>query len=169
MVGLQALDPPARMVPARDRIAVSGRQQRFALAQEAAQAGVDEVGLGAGGGIALGGFHRLVDQGERLVVAVLRIPGQRQRGAQQRVGRRRRRPLGQQCLGPAQIAQCLEGQRLRRRPQGRVQPGQRRRGRFALANGGQNAGGSLQLPPEGNGSAVQPRVSVQMLRAQFMA
>ncbi len=67
VVAPQALDPPARMVPLRDRLVLGGRHQLVALAQEAAQAGVDEAGLRPRDRVALGGLHRLVDQREGLV------------------------------------------------------------------------------------------------------
>jgi hypothetical protein len=74
MVALEALDPPARMVPLRDRLAVGGGHQLVALAQEAPQAGVDEAGLRARRRVALGGLDRLVDQRERLVGRALGVP-----------------------------------------------------------------------------------------------
>ena len=50
---------------------LGGAHQGLALAQEATQAGVDEGGLGAGGGIALGGLHGLIDQeGAKKIAAV---------------------------------------------------------------------------------------------------
>src|SRR5256885_14109750 len=63
MVLAQTGDPPGRVVPDGLRLVVGGGDQGIALAQEAAQAGIDEAGLGARGPL-LGSFHRLVDQGE---------------------------------------------------------------------------------------------------------
>jgi len=115
VIALQALDPPARVVPARHRVLQGRGHQRRAFAQKAAQAGVDEGGLHTQCRLPARGFDRLVDQGERLVQrAGLRLR-KRQRGAQQRIDGRRRCAPGQraaQHLGRAQPAQGMERQRL---------------------------------------------------------
>jgi hypothetical protein len=151
MVTAQALDPPARVVPLRDRLAVRGGYQLLALPQEAAQAGVDEAGLRPRAGIALGGLDRLVDQREGLVGGLRGIPGQRQGGAQQGIGGRGRRALGQlpaQGLGAPEPAQHLEAQRLYPRPEGRRHGVEGHGAGNAAADRGQRDRGELQLAPE---------------------
>ena len=74
VVPLEPLDPPARVVPLRDRLALGGRNELVALAQETAQAGIDEARLGARARLALGGFDGLVDQREGFVGRTVRVP-----------------------------------------------------------------------------------------------
>ena len=177
VVGLQPLDPPARVVPAGHRVAVGGAHQGVALAQKAAQAGIDEARLRSHAGVVLGRLDRLVHQGEGLVGCAWRIPGQGQSREQQRVGCGRWRAAGQpgaQRLRATELAQRMKRQRLRRRAQRGLRGGQRLGGRAAGQHRLQNAGGSLKLPPERNrarpgGLHHQPRLSDQMFCAQFQA
>gem|GEM_PF-5898279 len=132
---LQALDPPARVVPAGLGVRVGQRHQRIPLAQKTAQTGIDETGLPCSG-TALGRFHRLVDQREGRIRCLGFIPRQRQCRAQQGIhlgGRGLGRQLGAQGLGPAQIAQHLEQQRLDTRAQ---------RGRHGLQQAGARLSGA---------------------------
>jgi len=50
MVRAQTPQPPRRMVGARHLVVLRGRDQRIALTQKTAQAGVDETGLRARAG-----------------------------------------------------------------------------------------------------------------------
>ena len=153
MLALQALDPPARMVPQRLGVAVGGSYQRHALAQETAQAGVDKIGVGRGRKIALEGFDRLVDQGESVIGRGLFIPGQGQGHAQERVGGGRGHAADQaaaQGLRAAQIAPDVKGQRLHARAQWRSHGFHRCGARAAVAHGSDHGSGGLQLAPQRN-------------------
>ena len=121
-VGAQAVDPPLRMIPLAGGLFVGGGHQRGALADEAAQHGVEERGrlrhALAGGG------DGLVD--ERVVGIRRRVVGPQQRdGAQQQCldGRRRRARRHDRANGlrGAEPAQHEKRQRLRARAQ---RPGQ---------------------------------------------
>ena len=76
MVGPHAVDPPARMVPARHRIRVGRGDQRIAFTQKPAQTSIDEASLRTAMRIMLGSFDRLVDQRKYFVGGLLRVPGQ---------------------------------------------------------------------------------------------
>ena len=146
--------PPLRVVPDRLRMFFRLGHQCVALAQEAAQAAVDEAGLVHRGLVALGGFHGLVHQrvggvtgtvalrqvaGSRVARAAFRT-GQRQRNTQQGVGLRWRRPLGQllaQRFGPAKPAQRMKTQGLHAGPQAGVDVFERSGHGAAAANGHQ--------------------------------
>ena len=115
-VGAQAVEPPARMVVARQRIGERRRDDRLALASEAAQDGVDEAGARRRPAARRG--DGLVDQRVLGVGRIARRPEQRQRDEQERVdlGRRRfRREPAPHDLGGAEPAQRVEGERLRAR------------------------------------------------------
>ena len=152
----QPANPPGGVVPARNGVAVGGGYQCITLTQKAAQAGVDEGGLPPRGLAALGGFYRLVDQGEGLIGRGLRVPRQRQRRAQQRVCRRGRLAgdeLAAQCIGPTQVAQHLEQQRLHTGAQTRFHALDHRRTRLPSANALQRLAHQHQLLPQGHAGA----------------
>ena len=156
MVVLQVVDPPARVVPQGQGLLGGRGDQRFLFPQKAAQAGVDEARLRPHRRAALGGLDRLVDQGEGLVGRILGPPDQRQGGAQQRVGQRRRGAAGQlaaQRLGLAQPAQHMGNQCPCAGPQRRRHRLQRHRRRLAAAHRRQRLGGGLQLLPQGDAVA----------------
>ena len=104
-VGAQAVEPPARMVEARQRVGQRRGDDRLALAHEAAQHGVDEAGAArrAPGRRR----HGLVDQRVLGVGRIARRPEQRQRDEQQRVDLRRRRLRRE----PARTASAAPSQR----------------------------------------------------------
>ena len=122
---------------APDRIALGGGDDRIALAQEAAQHGVDE-----GGALGRADVHRrdrLVDERVAGVGRVVLGPEQRERGQQQRIDPRRRQlrhQLGARRLGRAETAQHLEGKRLRTGA---------RRGRTVSERFGQRSAGAHPL------------------------
>jgi hypothetical protein len=151
MVALELLDPPARMVPLRDRFLVGDGDEFVALPKKSAQARVDEAGLRPGRRVALGRFDGLVDQREGLVGCAFGVPGKAERRAEQGVGQRRRRALGQvaaQRLGAAEPAQHLEAERLHAGPQRGLDGLERDGARGAGANRRQRPCRQLQLAPE---------------------
>ena len=150
MVLAEQLDPPRWVVPLRHRFLRHGGAQGVGLAQVAAQAGVDEAGLGLGRLAALGGFDRLVHQHMGLIARRL-AAGQGQRAAQQRIGCRRRRAaceLLAQGLGLAQLAQHGKAQRLHTRAQARHHLGQQARGGLPTQHRLDQLRGRLQLLPQ---------------------
>ncbi len=150
MVLAQTGDPPGRVVPDGLRLVVGGGDQGIALAQEAAQAGIDEAGLGARGPL-LGSFHRLVDQGEWRVRCPGLIPGQGQGRVQQCADARRRVARGQlllQRLGTAQLAQYLEQQRLDAGAQRLRHARQHAAAGLAFKHGLQALGDGVELLPK---------------------
>ena len=154
MVLAQAVNPPPRMVPAGQRIAVRLRHQRITLSQKATQAGIDERCLRLGSGVALGGFDCLVNQGEGIVRGGIRIPAKRQRRAQQGIYGRARRAGGElaaQHFGTPHLPQHMEQQRLHTWAQGRLHGGQGGCARLAAANGCQGARHTGQLLPQCKG------------------
>ena len=102
--------------------------QRFALAQKAAQAGIDKTRLALRASLQLGRLHGLVEQSVGRVGRFFSNQ-ERERGAQERVHHRRWR-LGReriaQGLGTAQVAQDGKAQSLHTRMQmrGRLRVGQ---------------------------------------------
>ena len=119
VVFLQAVYPPLRVVKTRQRVVVCGCHQGLTLAQKAAQTRIHKAGLTLQP-CTLGRFNGLVDQGEGLVRGLLRVPSQRQGGAQQRIHLGRGGFGGQllaQHLGAPQLAQHLEQQSLHPRAQ----------------------------------------------------
>ena len=140
MVFAHPVYPPLRVVPDRLRIFLRQRHQRIALAQEAAQATIDEAGLVPGVFAALGGFNGLVDQRMPGVRRFLLGPDQRKSHTEQGIGigwRRARRELLTQGLGAAQLPQGVKSQRLHAGPERGVYVLQRRRHRAARADGHQ--------------------------------
>ena len=147
----QPLDPPRRVVEAGHRVVVGGGHQGVALPQKAAQAAVDERRLGPRGGVVLGGFHGLVDQGEGFVRRLVRVPAQRQGRAQQGISSRGWRAGGQlaaQGIGAAQLPQHLEQQGLHPGAQTPIHRRKGRRARLAAADGLQGSRHSGQLLPQ---------------------
>ena len=133
-----------------ERIGLGRGNQRPPLAQEPAQAAIDEASLAAGGTAALGRFHGLVHQRERFVGGLFVAPTQGQGRAQQRIGRRWRSALGQplaQRLGPPKVAQRLEGQGLHAGAKARVNLPEQRRGGTAGAHCLHRLGRALQQAP----------------------
>ena len=92
MVLPQPVDPPARVVPARHRVARRSRPTSASRSRRKRRRQALMKWPGAGSRrVALGRFDRLVDQRERLVRRIVLAPAQRQRGAQQGIGCGRRR------------------------------------------------------------------------------
>jgi hypothetical protein len=91
MVAPQRVDPPARMVPHRLGLRARALEQCVPLAQEAAQAGVDEARLRPQRRVAPRRLDRLVHQGEVRVACRLVVAQQGQREQQQGIDRRGRR------------------------------------------------------------------------------
>ncbi|MPM99607.1 hypothetical protein SDC9_146799 [bioreactor metagenome] len=144
-------NPPGRVIPDGHWIAVGRAHQGIALAQKAAQAGIDETGLRACRAI-LGGFHGLVDQGEGRIRGLRLIPGQSQRRAQQGTDlgcRCARRQLLLQRLGTSQIAQHLEQQGLHSRTQALRHLCQHSLAGLATQDAVQGLGHCIQLLPQG--------------------
>ena len=132
----------ARMVEARQRVGERRRDDRLALAPEAAQDGVDEAG--AARRAPRRRRHRLVDQRVLGVRRLARRPEQRQGDEQERVdlGRRRlRREPAPHHLGGAEPAQGMEGERLRAGPRRRRAAGERVVERLAGAHRADRVGG----------------------------
>jgi hypothetical protein len=149
--------PPLRVVPDGLRIFFGQRHQRVLLAQEAAQAAVDETGLVPRGLAAFGRFNGLIDQGVRRVRRVHLRPAQCQHHTKQRIGFGRRWALGQllaQGFGAAEPAQCVKAERLNAGPQRALNFSQRSRHGLAASNGHQYGGGALKLAPQGNWGGV---------------
>jgi hypothetical protein len=160
------------MVPARDRVALDRGEQRLALAQEAAQAGVDEGLLRTRVLAAFGGFDRLVDQREGLVEGALLLRGQREGGAQQRVGRRRWRLLRElpaQGVGAGELPQHVVGERLRARADGGATRAIAGVADSPRRTDAKTEAAACSCRQRGNGWMHQVSVSDQMLRAQLMA
>ena len=153
-VGLEPLQPPGGMVPAADRLGDDRLDQRFPLAQEAAQDGVDErrralVAPARGG-------HRLVDQHVLGIGRLAGGPEQGQGDQQQGVGPGRRRPRGEtaaQRLGRAEPAQGVEGERLGARTSLRRTALERGVERFAGADRADRVGGVPEQRGQGQRDA----------------
>jgi hypothetical protein len=161
MIRLQPLDPPCRVVPACHWVGIRCSHQPLTLPKKSAQAGVDEAGAGAQGGVALGGLDSLIDQGEGLIGRLLRIGSQSQRGAQQRIDSRRWRSARQfpaQRLGATLDAHHMKGQRLHPGAKRPIDAVQHLRQRTAVAHIEQHLRCALELAPQGNGWAGHRQV-----------
>ena len=81
----EPVNPPARVVPHGHQVTICRSNQRVALAQKAAQAGIQEIGTGPCCSLLLCGLDSLVHEGKRRIGCVFFSPGQRQCRAQQRL------------------------------------------------------------------------------------
>ncbi len=133
---LHALDPPARVRPARDGIGVRGQLERVALAQKAAQERIDQR-LGRGTRQHRRGVDRMIDDGEgrRSRMQEL-IERDRHETAKRSVRDRLRRERAHVCFEPAPVPQravceleheraAAAGQPLSRRSELRERRGER--------------------------------------------
>ena len=144
------VDPPGRVVPARDFVVLGCCEERFPLAQEAAQHGVDETlrerELAARGNRVDG----LIDDGERCVSCCFFSVCEQGERAGEQVGDVRRRRLADQLRdqpvsrcqaahGPVRDvlhrAACCGGAAFRSRHEDRLQRGGKRRAESHRAHG----------------------------------
>jgi hypothetical protein len=165
-----------RVIPLGHRLQQGRRQQRLALAQEAAQHGVDHA-LGARGvRVGVGRRDGLVDHGKFFIrLDLVRRRHQRQRAGQQRADQRFRR-LGRhqrdQRLALAQLAHGAVGDvlhgaaRLRQGFLPAPDLGQRLRQVGAGADHGHRVGGADQAECEGIGFQAGLEAALQR-RFQF--